>query len=311
MNSAWHNIAWLLRRETMEHRRLFYAPVILGAVVIGLNLVMLVIGLINKTHANIKIQFESGSVLNALALNLDTLGPGEMADLGQAIALLLLAVLLLFLLAFGAATLNYALGCLFEERRDRSILFWKSMPTTDGQSVAAKALIAMLALPVIYAVAALVTGWVTMGTYLLLLLGSGASAGHLFAETHLGATTGLTLAALPIYMLTIAPVTGWLMLCSAVARRHPALMAMLVPAVFAVLGALGLPNPVWHLLIGQILPTGYTAALSSLGHAGGFRHALALLYRPMASLDLWLGLVFAAACLVGATAYRHRFTTLV
>ncbi|MES1954987.1 hypothetical protein [Salinisphaera hydrothermalis] len=311
MNSAWHNIAWLLRRETMEHRRLLYAPAILGGVVIGLNLIMLVIGLINHTRTSIRIQFESGSVLNALALKLNTLDPGEMADLGQAIALLLLAVLLLFLLAFGAATLNYALGCLFEERRDRSILFWKSLPTTDGQSVAAKALIAMLALPVLYTVAALITGWVTISTYLLLLLGSGASAAQLLAETHLGATTALTLAALPIYILTIAPVTGWMMLCSAVSRRHPMLMAILVPALFAVLGALGLPNPVWHLLVGQILPTGYTAALSSLGHAGGFQHALALLYRPLATLDLWLGLVFAVACLVGATVYRHRCTTLV
>ncbi|MGN8160611.1 hypothetical protein ACS8YF_18305 [Salinisphaera sp. SWV1] len=311
MNTAWHNIRWLLRREAMEHRRLIMAPVLLGGVMILLNLLLLVSSLFGHGGRQIHFEFDNGSVLNMLALNLQPLGPGNAADPGPAISLLLLATLLLFALALGAAMVSYALGCLFEERRDRSILFWKSLPVSDGQSVAAKTLIVMIAVPAIYTAAALVTGWICIGIYIVPLLGAGAAARDLIAQTHLLAISGLTVAALPVYLLTLAPAVGWLLLCSATARRHPALMAVIVPAFFAVLGGLGLPNPVWHLLVGPILPTGFTRALSALGAQGGLGPALAAVYRPVTTLDLWLGLLFAAACLIAATMYRHRFTTLV
>ena len=57
----------------------------------------------------------------------------------------------------------YCLDALYGERRDRSILFWKSLPVSDLTTVLSKASIPIVVLP-------LLTFAVTVATQLIMLL---------------------------------------------------------------------------------------------------------------------------------------------
>ncbi|WP_423821689.1 hypothetical protein V5738_15290 [Salinisphaera sp. SPP-AMP-43] len=311
MNSLAHNLVWLIRRELIEHRRLMRTPWVIAALLLVLNIGMLLVGSIHRSNMHLQIRAGANNLFELASLNLQSLSASDTADLGRAIALLLLATLAIFAVALLVSLLSYALSCLFDERRDRSILFWKSLPVGDGESVAAKALVALLVMPVVWVLIALLTGWLSMAVYLIPLLLAGADSTVLFSQTHLLSITALVLAALPVYLLALAPAVGWLMICSATARRHPLVLAIMVPAVFAVLGALGLPNPIWRMLAGRLAPRDFSSAVSALAERRGLGEALAVLYQPVASLELWLGVLLCAICLIGATIYRRRFTTLI
>lgn len=303
MSATAHNIQWLIRRELIEHRRLILAPLILGCVVVGLNIALLASRLIHQPSTN---------ALGQPPSDLHTVSPDQAAHIGPTLAWAMYTTLTLFALALGASLLSYGLGCLFDERRDRSVLFWKSLPVTDTQTVAAKFIVALGLLPLAWTVGALVTGWLSIAVYVVPAAFAPVGLGALFAQTHLTALTVLVIAAFPVYMLTLIPAVGWVMLCSATARRHPALIAFIVPALFAVAGVLGWPNPMWDLLLGRLLPSGFVSSMTRLGQPGtGFLSALSPVFQPLTSLELWLGILFGLICLAAAIGYRRRYTVLV
>lgn len=161
---------------------------------------------------------DPGGVPARLALPLQPQG-GLTAPLGVAAAMgLIMAGILV--------AAYYAVEALQGERRDRSILFWKSLPVSDTTTVMAKAAIPMVVLPALSALLIIVT------QFLLLLLGSGVvlvaggEPGSLWAAFpyQLWPT-------LPYFLLAAtlwhAPLYGWLLLASAWARRAALLWAVL------------------------------------------------------------------------------------
>lgn len=312
MNATPHNIQWLVRRELMEHRRLFLAPMILGFVVISLNIILLVSHLIHRSSAQVSLLVNGHGVLNQMPSELQSITATQAVQFGSFLSWVMYTALTLFALALGASLLSYGLGCLFDERRDRSILFWKSMPVTDTETVAAKFITALGLLPLVWAIGALITGWLSVAVYATPVAFAPIGVSALFAQTHLTALTLLVIVAFPVYLLTLIPAVGWVMLCSATARRHPALIAFIVPALFATLGELGWPNPVWHLLLGQILPSGFLNGMALLKQPDtSMLSALAPVFEPLTSPALWLGLLFGLLCLAAATWYRRRYTVLL
>lgn len=315
MNIRLHNILWLVRREFMEHRRLVWAPWILGLVMIGLNIALAVSFLLGGPSGHIALDRNGQSATHALPQLRHSISIADAGDIGQAIALSMYTVLGLFAIALAASLFSYSLGCLFDERRDRSVLFWKSLPVTDTETVLAKLIVALGVIPVSWAIGALISGWLCVLAYAIPLSWSVPGVQTLFSQTHLTALTCLVIASLPAYLLTLAPVVGWVMLCSATARRHPALIALLVPGVFAVLGAMGWPNPVWNLLLGQIFPQNFfqgVLRISDTSQMGDSWSAMVWpVLQPLASLDLWLGVLCCAVCLSAAIWYRRRYTVLV
>jgi ABC-2 type transport system permease protein len=115
----------------------------------------------------------------------------------------------------------YCLDSLYGERRDRSILFWKSMPVSDATAVLAKAAIPIVVLP-------LVTFGVTFVTQVL-MLAMARAAGHASSMSFGRLTTELFTHLLLGHGLWYAPIWGWLLFCSALARRVPLLWATLPP----------------------------------------------------------------------------------
>ena len=118
----------------------------------------------------------------------------------------------------------YSLEALHGERRDRSILFWKSLPVSDLTTVLAKASIPLLVLPILAFVITVVTQSVILLLSSMVLLASGLSVATLWTQLQLHQTLLMLLYHLvTAHMLWYAPFYAWLLLVSAWARRTPLL----------------------------------------------------------------------------------------
>jgi ABC-2 type transport system permease protein len=199
----------------------------------------------------------------------------------------------------------YCLDALHGERRDRSILFWKSLPVSDLTTVLAKASIPLGVLPVFVFAMTVATQLImlTMTTAVLFMsgLGDATSAHWSFFEQSLILLYGSV--ALTLWH---APLYAWLLLLSAWARRATFLWAVLPPLALAVLekiawGSMHFASLMGHRLIGHV-------ELAFESRARGEIHSLAQLTPGnfIGAPGLWIGLVFAAAFLAVAVRLRRQ-----
>lgn len=194
---------WSVRREVWENRYLYLAPLAVAALIV----VGFALGL-----GHLPDTLRAASALDAGQQHQRVEQPYTFA------ALLLMATTLL-------VAMFYCLDALYGERRDRSVLFWKSLPVSDLITVLAKASIPFVVLP-------LLTWVITVGTQaIMLLLASGRLMGtDLSVWSHLsfGQMAWILFHHLVVgHGFWYAPIWGWLLLCSAWSRRTPYLWATL------------------------------------------------------------------------------------
>ena len=198
-----------------------------------------------------------------------------------------------------------AVGChrVHAERRDRSILFWKSMPVSDLHTVLAKAAIPVLVLP-------LVTFVVTMGTQAMMLLmgsvmlaASGLGAGTVWSQLSLIDLTRINFVHLVTFHgILWAPLYGWLLLVSAWAARAPFLWAVLPPVAIGIAERIAFDTTYVATLVRDYLIGGGGGGPGSMTMDMLTPHSLGeFLARP----GLWVGLAAAAAMLAGAVRLRR------
>jgi ABC-2 type transport system permease protein len=113
----------------------------------------------------------------------------------------------------------YSLETLHGERRDRSILFWKSLPVSDLTTVLSKASIPLLVLPLFSFAIAAATEVIEMG-----LTSVVRPAGGLSVATPSTSVFRISLVLLLYHTVTVnvlwhAPIYTWLLLVSGWARR--------------------------------------------------------------------------------------------
>jgi len=310
---------WLLKREFWENRGGFlWAPVITGAIISVLYLILAVIGSIAGRRAggdSFQITDEGN-----MAATLGGFGDG----------VLLAGVLLAFtVLAF--VVFFYALGSLYDDRRDRSILFWKSLPVSDTQMVLSKAVWALLLAPIIAVAVGILIGLSLWLISALTLTVNGVSAGTaVFTHSHPLKIIGGVLASLPVYILWALPAVGWLMLCSAWARSKPFLWAVLLPVLACVIVSMirilpGTSFPVdkvWYTLVYRgllsVVPGSWYPAIG-LDPTGGqeinspdqLASAIDLTtsWQAFATADMWIGVALGVA-FIAAAIYLRRWREL-
>lgn len=203
----------LVRRELWEHRSLYVVPAVLGLVIV----------LIQMTGQTAVSAF--GTHIDMALLGATNIGPNER---GAVISVLLTVLSGLLVMAMLVLTAFYSLDSLYAERKDRSILFWRSMPVTDAETVLSKLITAVIVIPVI-------TLAFIAATHLLVLLVSsiwvgmrGANAWHLiWSAVPLLDTWSATLIFMVALSLWLSPFIGWFLLVSAYTKRSPMLMAIL------------------------------------------------------------------------------------
>ncbi len=283
----------LIRREIWEHRALWAAPVVVSVLIL------------------------IGAAFGRMTVPRGTTLPPQLGH----------AVFALSVLGFGLAqyvTLSvvlwfYATDCLYSERRDRSILFWKSLPVSDAQTVLSKAVVAMFVAPLIVYVATAVTSVLAFGIWSMRGLDGPGPMDLWDTRTWLG-IEGDSLLALGVASLWYAPITAYLMLLSAWARRNVQLWAILPPLVALLVERLTFGT---HYLTGILLYRlggGWESSLvlsverlfTNLNY-GPYAFSGSLTPRvfsrtPLAvfgNIDLWIGLAVAALLLFGAIRIRR------
>jgi len=201
--SPMQTFLWSLRRELWEHRSLYLAPVaVAGLIFVGFAY--------SLADLHNKLRTVPG---------LDPTRQRELIEGPYTFAALLLMFSTMVVGIF------YCLDALYGERRDRSVLFWKSLPVSDTTTVLAKAAIPIVVLPLVtFAVTV-----VTQAAMLLLasarLTGTGLSV---WSQLAFGQMSGILFYHLLLgHGLWYAPFWGWMLLCSAWSRRAPLLWATL------------------------------------------------------------------------------------
>ena len=206
----------------------------------------------------------------------------------------------------------YALGALHGERRDRSILFWKSLPVSDLTTVLSKASIPLVVLPLVafMVVVALQIFMLLASTAVLLV--SGVSAMPLWTEVPLPRIWLILLYGLATLALWHAPIYGWLMLVSGWARRAAFLWAFLPPLALCVVEKIAFNTTHFAHLLGYRLVGGVEEAFADRARRGIAADPVSgsLLHidpvKFISTPGLWLGLGFAAAFLAAAVWQRRR-----
>jgi ABC-2 type transport system permease protein len=209
--------------------------------------------------------------------------------------------LLLFVLVF------YLLGTLFDERSDRSVLFWKSMPVSDTQTVASKVLFAMLGAPVVAIVVILLAQLFAFTLASIAMAKTDLSAWTLWSHSGLLYGVADLVVGYLIQGLWSLPVYAWLLFVSAAVPRVPFVWAIATPFVPIVLEGVifntatlyaGIKN---HLTFRALVwPPELVDANAHLATDVGDSIAL------LATTDMWVGLGVTALLLAATVYYRRR-----
>jgi ABC-2 type transport system permease protein len=290
---------WLVRREFWENRAIWLIPAVLGGLLVLASL------------------FGGYQVLGAV----DLATVRAVVQAGALDGMVLIAVT--FFVVMSIYSTWYLLDCLYADRKDRSILFWKSMPISDTATVVCKLATALIVIPLLYFALADLT------TLIMAFIISVRANSYIDSSLWRGGLW-LQIQALWLYLIVTAaiwylPVAAWLLVVSAWARRAVMLWSILPPLALVIAERVFLGT---HVIAGQLS--------SRLG--GYFSHALQ--YTPGAtnwvtteighdtintpvsviqflnpggffsSSDTWIGAAVGAALIAGAIQLRMRRTEI-
>jgi ABC-2 type transport system permease protein len=201
----------------------------------------------------------------------------------------------------------YCLDALHGERRDRTILFWKSLPVSDLTTVLAKAGIPLVVLPLVTFATIVALQLVMLILSTAALVANGLAAEMPWMHWPLFQESLVLLYGLAVAALWYAPVYGWLLLVSAWARRTTFLWAVLPPLAICVLEAIAFHTSHFASMLKYRFAGGFVAAFVGGQHGDPFV-ALAQLdpVKFLSTPGLWIGLAVAAAFLA-ATVWLRRY----
>lgn len=270
---------WSVRRELWENRSVYLAPLIVAAVVLFGTFV--------------------STVATARGMRgTDAATPGKRVVMPYSMAP---APIMLTTLLVG---FFYCADALYSERRDRSILFWKSVPVSDRTTVLSKVLIPMVVLPTTAIVLSLIVQFAVLLLTAPILLASGVRPFTAYGiEDPIIMVYGLG-----AHVLWFSPVYAWLLLVSAWARRTPLLWAVLAPLAVVMFERIVFGTNLFvHMLQERFTGAMKHAFAGDEAQQGNVTRLSELsLLNYLSTPGLWIGLAFAAACLFAATRLRRR-----
>ncbi|RBP49141.1 hypothetical protein [Arenicella xantha] len=214
-----HKLPALLKREVLEHRNLWRVPIIL----IGFALLIR----LSWGFGNLAPDFEVPTWLQSDPA-IDGIIDGvvmQALDSMNYIVMMVLFVVAIF----------YTLSSLFNERQDQSILFWRSLPISDGLTVTSKLFIGLVLIP-LFIIA-------TQAVVSVIFLDSQAPQ---YLSSYYGRTLGGLFKTLLWSML---PTICWCMLCSEIAKKNPFLLAFIAPLLLVMVDKLFLNGVVSNTLV--------------------------------------------------------------
>ncbi|NND81653.1 MAG: hypothetical protein HKN50_04420 [Gammaproteobacteria bacterium] len=244
----------LLKREILEHKNIWRLP-----------LVLLGIGLLVKMSLSI----------GNLAIDIDV--PEQLqldgaidSALDGVIARALNSMNYLVTMVMFVVAVFYALACLYDERQDNSVLFWRSMPVSDSMTIASKLCVALLIVPLL----------VIVTQALLAILFFGAQSFDYLSTYYSGSLLLLG----QMLLWSMLPTIAWCMFCSEVSAKSPFLLAFVTPVIL--------------ILLDKLFFDGYISQTFVINRFWGVSNYT---FAPLIS-----GLIFSAVCLAGAVSKRSQ-----
>jgi len=285
----------LIRREFWEHRALWTTPLIVAAVLLATAIPIHFGRITIGAHWEELANGDNSRNMFALMLWLQTIPQ-----------YLVMTIVVAF----------YLQDCLYQERKDRSILFWKSLPVSDAATVISKLLVAVVVAPLFVYLTAIVTGLLSHGIW-----AAGAASKALpNLATVWDTLAWLKVQALMLYGLLVAmvwfvPFAAFLLFVSAWARKNVFLWTTLPPVIAIIAERVAFGTRYVADLLEYRSWTGFWNAvfgpLNPENAVHGRVVSLAELFDnvPMAkvflNIDVWLGLAVAAALVFGAIRIRR------
>lgn len=308
-----------LKREYWENRGGFFrAPMVVIGVVVLITIMGLTVG-----------QFSVGSHIQMMGVPLtkaiNSMPAEKLQKVAEGINLGLAGMSMLVQFALGIVLFFYLIGCLFDERKDRSVLFWKSMPVSDVQTVLTKIVAATLLAPTIAWAAGILL-------HLLMLAVIGgffwindvSPAKLLWGPAEPLKLWGVMLVGIPVNAIWALPSIGWLMLVSSWARGKPFLWAVFGPVIagilltwFDALSSLSIPDT-WYWK--EVFARGLFSIFPwTFDASGAFRFGLEFskdstpsdvvslksLWMVLTMMKTWLGAAAGIAMIAGAVYFRR------
>jgi ABC-2 type transport system permease protein len=267
---------WSVRRELWENRSIYIAPLAVAAVTLF------------------------GYLIATMGYAMST------ANLAQRRAALEGPYSFAMGLIMGTAfivSIFYSLEALHGERRERSILFWKSMPVSDLVVVLSKASIPLIVLPLLSFAIVVVTELIMLLLASVVLMGSGLSVATLWTPVF-QMSLMLLYHLVTVHVLWYAPIYGWLLLVSGWARRAAFLWAVLPWLAICAVEKIAFNTTHFLSMLGYRFEGGPEAITGSDTLFDPMTHLTP--GRFVSSPGLWIGLVIAVA-LLAATVRLRRY----
>jgi len=284
--SATRPLYWSVRRELWENRSIYVGPLAVSAVVLF--------------GFTIHLAF----TLPGRMASLPGLDPARQHAVVATPYSVAASMIILVSYIVGAF---YCVDALHGERRDRGILFWKSLPVSDLTTVLSKAAVPLVVVPAVAFAVSLGTQVAMLLLSTAMLLASGVGAGTLWTRLPLVEMSFVMLYGLTVHALWHAPLYGWLLLVSAWARRTPLLWAVLPPFALGLLERIVFQTSHFGSLVRYRLAGSMGEAFALQGKGGGsIRLAQLDPLRFLGSPGLWTGLAAAAFLLVMVVRLRRR-----
>jgi ABC-2 type transport system permease protein len=268
--TAGRRFYWSVRRELWEHRSIYLAPLAASAISLFGFLTGLTLSPAHR-HEGLDAPYEFAGIL--------IMGTGFLVGI------------------------FYSLDALYGERRDRSILFWKSLPVSDLTTVLSKASIPLIVLPLLAYAIVLVTQVIMLLLSSLVLMGSGLNVASLWTPVF-QMSLMLLYHLVTVHVLWYAPLYGWLLLVSGWARRAAFLWAALPPLAICAVEKIAFNTTHFAAMLQNRLAGGAeaitapdTMPIAPMTHLtpGNF----------LSSPGLWIGLIIAAGFLAAAVRLRR------
>jgi ABC-2 type transport system permease protein len=277
--------SWLIRREFWEFRATWLIPAVVGGVLIFAAL----FGRVD---------------LSAFDERLAQMNMGTIFLVGMGA---------LFYLVMWVYASWYLMDCLYNDRRDHSILFWKSLPVSDTQTVLSKVLMGLAIIPLVFMLAADVTS--------LLMAFVISVRARTFSAVLWHPQTWLQMQVLWLYVIVTTaiwylPIAGWLLLVSAWAKRAVMLWTLLPPFALYLIEKYTHTHLVQDVLWQRLV--GYAAVAyhgneqwinDNMSEAATGPVSVWRFINPsgfLSSLDVWIGLAVGVAMIVGTIQLRMR-----
>ena len=280
-----NNYIWLVRREMWERRAIWIVPAAISGALI-------LVALFGRTQIITDVPLESPFVGRVYLF---------------ATGALFITIMMLY-------SSLYLLDCLYDDRRDRSVLFWKSLPISDTDTVLSKLIVAVFVIPLVAFAAADVTSLIV--AFIVSVRARSMIGGALWEGRDWLQMQALWLYAIVTAAIWYLPVAGWCMMVSAWVKRAPMLWSVLPLLVAYLIERFFLGTQYIGQVIGGRLG-GYAAVAfhTDSQHAHGSWNADDAANTAWHFMDIggffsnpatWVGLAVGAAMVVAAIQMRMR-----